>query len=163
MKVTNLRQKGFTLLEIMIAMTVLMVGLLGLWRITAQNFNSSHWIFQRYLALRQVDITKPLVDKNFSTPGFICYGCDITGLCQSLNCNDVNASSWWMPLRVEWQTENRVFNLMRSVTQLGGANSTIDYTIVTVTAGWGGSNATGCIQDIDACTNNVTIKKAKFN
>ena len=163
MKLTNLKQSGFTLLEIMIAMSVLMVGLLGLWRITAQNFNSSHWIFQRYIALRQADITKPLVEKDFSTSGYSCYGCEVTGLCKPLNCNDANVSDWWMPLRVEWTTENKIFDITQSATQVGGTNSTVNYTLVTITAGWGSSNATGCLHNIDACSNNVTIQKARFN
>jgi len=159
MKKTNGSGDGFTIIEVMIALSILMIGILGLWKLIAQNYQIADFATKRNLATREAFM---LI--NDLRPGFyqgsVCLDCDNSGLCETIECNG-NPDNF--PLRIEWTSQSGNFNFIKSVGQIknstSSTNSTVPYVLVTATAGWGGAN---CMNNVSACTNNVTIRTVRL-
>ncbi len=144
--------KGFTLIEVMIALIVLMIGILGLMRLTTYNFQRVTSANERNIGFR---IAKMALEPDNIQPGTKCFDCTTNGLCKDVACS-ANATTGFMRMRVERTTQNRTLPVARSVGQLSENNAAVAYVGVTVRAGWGG-NFTSCSQNVNGCSYNATL------
>jgi len=165
-KLMKKNQKGFTLIELMIALSILAIGILGLGKLIISSTHLSTTSFKRYLAIRQANLTKAPIENllTFSSTGSVCYACDNTGICNKINCkNGAAATSSWLALNVKWKTPKNIRKIRLPISSrlLGDANSTVQYILLTIKAGWDDSNPKKCLKHINKCSNIVTIKKIK--
>ena len=147
----DLGHKGFTLIEIMIALSVLMLGILGFLKLLYQSHNLSSFATRRNLAVR---IAHNQIDPESIPSESFCELCDINGFCKDIGCNSTTTG---LLFKVNKTIQTRSFQLPVNVGQLSENNSTISIYIADIKVGWGG-NSTRCINDINSCSNNVTIK-----
>lgn len=147
----DLDHKGFTLIEIMIALSVLMLGILGFLKLLIQNHNLTSFATRRNLAIR---IAHNQIDPESISSGSFCKQCDINGLCKNTDCNGTTTG---LLFKVNKTIQTQSFQLPVNVGQLSENNSTISINIADIEVGWGG-NSTRCVSDINSCSNNVTVK-----
>ncbi len=151
---------AFTLIEVMVALSILMVGILGLWKLTTYSFNISRFSNQQNIAFRQAFQVKRVIDKD-TQPVDKCFSCSVDGYCEEISCSQ--ASSTFLNLKIVSSTLQRTFQFRHDVGQTSN-NSTpsisFPYQLITVKAGWG-EDTTACFNNIDGCSNNVTLQKVK--
>ncbi len=122
--------KGFTLVEALIALTVLMLGLLGLWRLHIATFRSDLRSHKAYVATQLAAAkVEELKAAGYSslTPGSNADCCDLNGENCSANCGGLY-------FRREWSVDTPPGSLPKTLR-------------ITVQVGWDGDNCTANVSN----------------
>ncbi len=129
---TKRKSKGFTLIEVLIAMTIMVIGLLALWNMHISSVRSdafSNNLSKAILCAEQK--IEEMKAEDFST---LSSGSDNT----DKNCNQASSNSFY---RREWTVSDYAISLTNTKE-------------VNVTVGWSGS---GCLSDINNCSHKIQI------
>ena len=143
MLITNTKLSGFTLLEVMIALIIFSIGLLGLAGLQAAGIRSNQISYSRTIATQLVyDMAdrirnNPGIDYSSTTPGGDC----ISAPCSSTAMADFD--------RLEWNTAiNNPDSPLRNSVGFISQSTSGGITFYTVAIGWdedrAGITATGC-------------------
>ena len=144
----------------MVALSILMIGILGLWKLTTYSFNISRFSNQRNIAFRQAFQIKRVIDKD-TQPVNKCFACSVDGYCEEISCDQT--PSTFLNLKIVSSYSQRTFQFRHDVGQTSD-NSTpsvsFPYQLISVKAGWG-EDTSACFNNISGCSNNVTLQKVK--